>query len=155
MMGLVSGLGAATADAIYGLVAGFGLSIVSNLLVQGQSWLSLIGGTYLCYLGIKTIIANPKGRSIDTSTRGLVNAYGQMVRLDRKYTCYRIYPTHQWHEGEVIREDYWYVFPSNLPRMRYSLTLGVVDEAQRRTVRFRTDKEGVLDRNGFVILLEI
>jgi uncharacterized membrane protein len=86
---------------------------------------------------------------------GLVNRYGQLVKLDKKYMCYRIYPTHQWQEGQIIREDYWYVFPPNLPRMKYHLTLGMVDEYGRKTIGFKTDKEGVLDRNGFVILLEI
>ncbi|MFH1754042.1 MAG: DUF2079 domain-containing protein, partial [Candidatus Omnitrophota bacterium] len=85
----------------------------------------------------------------------LVNAYGQTVKFDRKYTCYRIYPTHQWREGEVIREDYWYVFPSNMPKMKYYLTMGMVDEADRQAVRFKADKKGVLNSNGFVVLLEI
>jgi len=34
--GLISGLGAATADAIYGCVAGFGLTFVSNFLMSQQ-----------------------------------------------------------------------------------------------------------------------
>ncbi|HEY5726397.1 MAG TPA: LysE family translocator, partial [Methylomirabilota bacterium] len=37
MVGFVSGLGAATADAFYGAVAGFGLTVVSGALVQGQT----------------------------------------------------------------------------------------------------------------------
>ena len=32
--GLVSGLGAATADAVYGSIAGFGLAFISNFLVS-------------------------------------------------------------------------------------------------------------------------
>ena len=44
--GLVSGLGAATADAIYGCIAGFGLTFISNFLVSKQVWLRLIGGAY-------------------------------------------------------------------------------------------------------------
>lgn len=39
--GLVSGLGAAAADALYGCVAGFGLTFVSNLLVSQQLWFRL------------------------------------------------------------------------------------------------------------------
>ena len=41
--GLVSGLGAATADAIYGCIAGFGLMFISSILVSHQGWLRLIG----------------------------------------------------------------------------------------------------------------
>ena len=42
--GFVSGLGAATADAIYGCVAGFGLTFISTLLVGQQMWIRLFGG---------------------------------------------------------------------------------------------------------------
>jgi threonine/homoserine/homoserine lactone efflux protein len=57
--GLVSGLGAATADAIYGSVAGFGLTFISNFLVSQQLWLHLVGGIFLCYLGVRTLLAKP------------------------------------------------------------------------------------------------
>jgi threonine/homoserine/homoserine lactone efflux protein len=45
--GLVSGLGAATADAVYGCIAGFGLTLISSLLLQQQLVLSLFGGAFL------------------------------------------------------------------------------------------------------------
>jgi threonine/homoserine/homoserine lactone efflux protein len=51
--GIVSGLGAATADAIYGLIAASGLTFISNFLVQEQIWLRLLGGLFLCYMGVK------------------------------------------------------------------------------------------------------
>ena len=46
--GLISGLGAATADAIYGSVAGFGLAFISNFLISQQKWFRLVGGLFLC-----------------------------------------------------------------------------------------------------------
>ncbi len=58
--GLVSGLGAATADASYGAVAGFGLTFISGLLIDQRVWLRLIGGAFLCYLGIKTFLARAR-----------------------------------------------------------------------------------------------
>ena len=54
--GLLTGLGAATADAIYGCIAGFGLTAVSGFLIGSAFWLRLIGGVFLCYLGIRTIL---------------------------------------------------------------------------------------------------
>ncbi len=57
--GLVSGLGAATADALYGCVAGFGLTFISSLLIDQQMWLRLFGGLFLCYLGVKTLLSQP------------------------------------------------------------------------------------------------
>jgi len=53
MSGLVSGLGAATADAIYGFIAAFGLTLISAFLLKQQAWLAGIGGVYLCYLGVQ------------------------------------------------------------------------------------------------------
>jgi len=55
--GLASGLGAATADAVYGSIAGFGLTFISAFLISQQFWLSLIGGLFLCYLGLKIFLA--------------------------------------------------------------------------------------------------
>ncbi len=57
--GLLSGLGAATADAIYGCIAGFGLTVIANFLLAQQAWFSLAGGAFLCYLGVKTWQAQP------------------------------------------------------------------------------------------------
>lgn len=56
LSGLVSGLGAATADAIYGSIAGLGLTFVSSFLVKQQEYLSFFGGLFLCYLGVKTLL---------------------------------------------------------------------------------------------------
>ena len=55
--GMVSGLGAATADAIYGFVAAFGLTFVSNFLVKEQMWLRIIGGIFLCYMGARVYLS--------------------------------------------------------------------------------------------------
>jgi threonine/homoserine/homoserine lactone efflux protein len=57
--GFVSGLGAATADAVYGFIAGFGLTFISAFLIDQQMWLRLGGGAFLCYLGVRTLLARP------------------------------------------------------------------------------------------------
>lgn len=73
--GLVSGLGAATADAIYGCIAGFGLTFISNFLVSQQGWLRLVGGLFLCYLGLKTFLAKPAEQAAADREKGLAGAY--------------------------------------------------------------------------------
>jgi len=73
--GLVSGLGAASADAIYGCVAGFGLAFISDLLVSQQVWLRLVGGAFLCYLGLRTLLAKPAEQAAPGSGNGLLGAY--------------------------------------------------------------------------------
>ena len=79
--GLISGLGAASADAVYGCVAGFGLTFVSNFLVSQQLWLSLIGGLFLCYLGIKTFLSKPSEQAVSVASRGLPGAYASTFLL--------------------------------------------------------------------------
>ena len=79
--GLVSGLGAASADALYGCVAGFGLTFVSGLLIAQQSWLKLLGGVFLCYLGVRTLLAQPAERAAAAGGMGLAGAYGSTFLL--------------------------------------------------------------------------
>ncbi|MCL4303883.1 MAG: LysE family translocator [Anaerolineae bacterium] len=73
--GLLSGLGAATADAFYGSVAGFGLTVISALLIGQQFWFSLIGGVFLCYLGGKTFAARPAETAAQNKGQGMIRAY--------------------------------------------------------------------------------
>src|SRR6266511_6449745 len=74
-MGLASGLGAATADAFYGAVAGFGLTTVSELLVRQEAWLRLLGGLFLCHLGLKTFLTPPAERAATVKSGGLATAF--------------------------------------------------------------------------------
>ncbi len=75
LAGFLSGLGAATADMLYGVIAAFGLSTVMNLLVSAQSWLRAVGGLFLLYLGIRTFFAKPASESAPARAIGLFSAY--------------------------------------------------------------------------------
>ena len=79
--GFVSGLGAATADALYGSIAGFGLTLVSGLLIAQQIWLKLLGGTFLLYLGLKTFFTSTTHKLEESKTRGLISAYTSTLFL--------------------------------------------------------------------------
>ena len=59
LTGLISGLGAATADAGYGLVAVLGLAAVTRPLVAHADLLRLAGGVFLCAFGLRTLLARP------------------------------------------------------------------------------------------------
>ncbi|MFI4937747.1 MAG: LysE family translocator [Candidatus Berkiellales bacterium] len=60
MVGILTGLGAAVADAIYGCIAGFGLVAVTKFLLAQQTIIKTIGGVFLLYLGTKTLLAAPR-----------------------------------------------------------------------------------------------
>ena len=59
LAGLASGMGAATADAVYGFIAAFGLAFISGFLIAQQNLLALVGGLFLCYLAVRTFLAEP------------------------------------------------------------------------------------------------
>jgi threonine/homoserine/homoserine lactone efflux protein len=81
-VGFAAGLGAATADALYGAVAAFGLTLVSSALVGQRVWLQAVGGVFLCYLGIRTWLAAPAATE-KTARRGpgLVSAWATTFAL--------------------------------------------------------------------------
>ncbi|HLJ81808.1 MAG TPA: LysE family transporter [Ktedonobacterales bacterium] len=77
IVGLFTGLGAATADFTYGCVAGFGLTAISGFLLSARLWIHLLGGLFLCYLGIRTFLARPVERpAVAGSAASTVNLGG-------------------------------------------------------------------------------
>lgn len=83
LAGLATGLGAATADMAYGAVAAFGLTAVSAFLVSQQDWLRLVGGAFLCILGVRTFLATPSPLPVagDRSSRTLAGDYASTFLL--------------------------------------------------------------------------
>jgi threonine/homoserine/homoserine lactone efflux protein len=68
-------MGAATADALYGCIAGFGLTIISHFLIQQQLWFRLAGGFFLVYLGIRTFFSRPGGEPAVARRSGLAGDF--------------------------------------------------------------------------------
>jgi threonine/homoserine/homoserine lactone efflux protein len=80
--GLASGLGAATADALYGFIVGFGLIFIENLLVNHQDWLRPLGGLIVCGLGLKTYLSHPdESRGNGINGLSLLRAYTSVFFL--------------------------------------------------------------------------
>lgn len=59
MAGLATGMGAASADAVYGCVAGFGLTFISGFLLSWNTYLLWAGAFFLCSLGLAFLIKKP------------------------------------------------------------------------------------------------
>jgi threonine/homoserine/homoserine lactone efflux protein len=75
LMGFLSGMGAASADMVYGAIAAFGLSVVTDRLVQNTFWLRIIGGCFLLYLGVKTFLEKPTDHAAQVNQSGYFSAY--------------------------------------------------------------------------------
>lgn len=73
--GFVTGMGAACADAAYGAVAGFGLIAVSSFLISQVFIIKLIGGLFLCYLGVKSFLSKPATKEATVASKGLLNNF--------------------------------------------------------------------------------
>jgi threonine/homoserine/homoserine lactone efflux protein len=88
--GFLSGMGVATADALYGAVAAFGLTAITEILVGIDRPLGIVGGAVLVALAIRSLRSAPRitgeatvpraqaeGRRLD----GRFAAFGSMVAL--------------------------------------------------------------------------
>jgi threonine/homoserine/homoserine lactone efflux protein len=62
LVGLVSGFGAATADAVFGIIAGFGITAVADWLLGYQDWLRGIGGCVLLLIGGHNLRTKPQAQ---------------------------------------------------------------------------------------------
>ncbi len=79
--GLATGLGAATADGIYGAIAAFGISAVSSRLVDYQDPIRLLGGIALIVIGWRMFNATPGAPVQSASAQGVGGAYASAVFL--------------------------------------------------------------------------
>jgi threonine/homoserine/homoserine lactone efflux protein len=73
--GLIIGLGAATADSLYGSIAAFGLTFISDVISSQHFWVSLVGGGLLLFLGIRTFRAKRKDVIVPFDDKGLLGSY--------------------------------------------------------------------------------
>jgi threonine/homoserine/homoserine lactone efflux protein len=72
--GFATGLGAALADTLYGVVAAYGVTFIAILLLEQNFWFRLIGGVLLLALGAKTLLTGPVDTRV-SSRDGLVGDF--------------------------------------------------------------------------------
>lgn len=73
--GLASGLGAATADMMYGILVALGLKASQSLLLSYKTPLTIIGSLFLCYLGLRKFWASPAINHAEPVKGGLLKTY--------------------------------------------------------------------------------
>ena len=79
--GLVIGLGAATADLIYGLIAAFGLTVISSALDSQRILIRLVGGILFLFLGLKAFRTRPVKTNYSIDKRGFLKIYFSTIFL--------------------------------------------------------------------------
>ena len=73
--GMVSGLGAAVADAFYGAVAAFGATIISEFLIAERAWMQRVGGVILIFMGLRLFMAKPVEEKQEANGKGLTGDF--------------------------------------------------------------------------------
>jgi threonine/homoserine/homoserine lactone efflux protein len=89
VFGFVSGVGVATADALYGAIAAFGLTAISEILVGIDRPMGIIGGAVLLVIAVRAlrdaIRTDPAGAPAARAERGRrdgpIGAWASMVAL--------------------------------------------------------------------------
>jgi threonine/homoserine/homoserine lactone efflux protein len=75
LRGLIIGFAAATADLLYGFIAAFGLSVISDILFSQRIWIRLIGGAILLILGVRTFRTEPADPNFLKHSGGMLGSY--------------------------------------------------------------------------------
>jgi threonine/homoserine/homoserine lactone efflux protein len=70
--GVISGLGGALADAMFGLIGFYGLNYISKFLISNQSFFRLFIGFLLIFLGIRTLYYKKPGKNIISNNASLL-----------------------------------------------------------------------------------
>ena len=77
--GLAIGLGIASGDAFYGLIAALGLVGISQFMLAYDRPLHLLAGLFLLYLGVRTLLQKPPA----DVANGENNANGKLAQVGR------------------------------------------------------------------------
>jgi threonine/homoserine/homoserine lactone efflux protein len=82
LSGFFSGLGAAVADTLYGAIAAFGVTVVSDTLLASHFWFRLFGGAFLILLGGKIFFSKTSEISISkVSHKTLISDFASTFAL--------------------------------------------------------------------------
>src|SRR5580692_4858209 len=73
--GLAAGFGAATADAGFATIAGFGLTYLRDWLLHYQDWFGLAGGIFLLIFGVRALFMTHPGEPEPLSDERLIGAF--------------------------------------------------------------------------------
>lgn len=73
--GLIVGLSAACADMTYGIVAAFGVTLISNFIFTNQNLIRIVGGILLLFLGYHSFRSHPAKDTESNNSNGHARAF--------------------------------------------------------------------------------
>lgn len=75
LSGFFSGLGAALADSVFAVISVFGVTLISDFFLGHQTWIAILGGGFLIYIGIKTFLSKPMETTKEITHKTLLNDF--------------------------------------------------------------------------------
>lgn len=79
--GLLGGLGIASANMVYTLFIGFGLTIVSKLLTEYMVLFRILGGVIACFIGISLMLPATANRKAKNKVSDVTSSYLSMFLI--------------------------------------------------------------------------
>jgi threonine/homoserine/homoserine lactone efflux protein len=73
--GLLSGLGSAVADSLYGFVAAFGVTFISRVLTHHQNYIRMFGAIVIVILGIRIFFSKEEKEALPLSGKNLLKSF--------------------------------------------------------------------------------
>ena len=82
----------------------------------------------------------------------LVDSRGNTFYEYKHYLCYRLNPTNEWNNGDIVVENFWFVMPSNVPQGAIEVRMGFLDMDKMEVCSFSSKLEGKIDSFGRIKL---
>ncbi len=103
--GLAIGLGIATGDALYGLIAALGLVSISQFMLAYDRPLHLLAGLFLLYLGVRTLLQKAPADTANGEPDGNGNSNGKLAQVGRPAPCARLRQLAAAHADEPAKRS--------------------------------------------------
>lgn len=81
LSGIVSGIGASAGDAVYAVIAAFGLTFISGLISENEALVRIAGGIILSLLGLRVYYSRPPSYSAANYNNNHFGTFGSAFLL--------------------------------------------------------------------------
>ncbi len=81
LSGIVSGIGASAGDAVYAIIAAFGLTFISGFIAENQALVRIAGGIILFIFGVRVYYSKPPSYSESSNDNSHFGTFGSAFLL--------------------------------------------------------------------------
>lgn len=81
LVGIAIGIGSACADAIFALIAGFGITLIADIIIKHLLMLRIMGGLFLVYLGTRIFFERVPEKVASITASGFIGTVASTLLL--------------------------------------------------------------------------